>query len=56
MCVVLSMGVWAYTAAMSPFSPAEMFIPHLATPGAGVEEWMLLLRTFVQYDHLFCFG
>jgi hypothetical protein len=55
-CVALSTGVWMHTIAMSPFSLAEIFIPHFAAPGAGVDDWMLILRTFVQYDHLFCFG
>jgi hypothetical protein len=57
--VALSVGVWVYMLSMSPFSPVTIFIPHLTPPPPEHHDegdWMLVLRNFVQYDHLFRFG
>ena len=52
-CVVLSAGVWIYTLTMSPYSPITLFLPQLEAPQ---EDWIHMVRIFVQYDELFCFG
>jgi len=51
--VALSAAVWLYVFSMSPFSPMTIFIPHPAVPQTS---WIVAIRTFVQYDHLFCWS
>lgn len=54
-CIALSTGVWLYTLSMSPYSPLTLFIPSLGTSAESMD-WTEVIRNFVQYDHLFCFG
>ena len=51
--IVLSAGVWIYTLTLSPYSPITLFVPQYEAPK---EDWIDIVRNFVQYDELFCFG
>ena len=51
--VTLSALVWLYTITKSPYSPLTLFVPGVAS---AKDDWMDIVRNFIQYDHLFCFG